>query len=82
MAKYWTILQNKMILDLNTTVDALQEDNKYQLSLKEMTYKEKINELNEKYLLQISSLNTEREVSFKRPKILFLFHNTNGLLKE
>ncbi|KAK7162706.1 hypothetical protein R3I93_006907 [Phoxinus phoxinus] len=54
--------KNKMILDLNTTVDELQEETKHQLSLKEMTYKEKINELNEKGLQQISSLNAEKEV--------------------
>jgi len=71
-----------MIFDLNTNVDELQEDIKHQISLKDMAYKEKINELTEKYLQQSSSLNAEKEVSFRRPKIIFLFHNTNGLLKE
>ncbi|XP_077064460.1 cilia and flagella associated protein 57 [Siphateles boraxobius] len=54
--------KNKLILDLNTTVDELQEDIKHQLSLKEMTYRETINELTEKCLQQISLLNAEKEV--------------------
>lgn len=65
-----------MILDLNTTVDELQEDIKHQLSLKDMTYKEKINELTEKCLQQISSLNAEKEVSFKRPPKLYFYFIT------
>ncbi|XP_056119583.1 cilia- and flagella-associated protein 57 [Rhinichthys klamathensis goyatoka] len=54
--------KNKMILDLNTKVDELQEDIKHQISLKDMTYKEKINELTEKCLQQNNSLNAEKEV--------------------
>lgn len=54
--------KNKMILDLNTTVDELQEDIKHQLSLKDMTYKEKIKELSEKFDQKISSLNAEIQV--------------------
>ncbi|KAG1932003.1 cilia- and flagella-associated protein 57 [Pimephales promelas] len=54
--------KNKMIFDLNTKMDELQEDIKHQISLKDMAYKEKINELTEKYLQQSSSLNAEKEV--------------------
>lgn len=69
------------MLDLNARVTELQEENKYQLSLRDIEYKEKINELTEKCIQQINSLNSEKEVSVKRSKmktILILQHN--GLL--
>lgn len=69
------------MLDLNARVTELQEENKYQLSLRDIEYKEKINELTEKCIQQINSLHAEKEVSVKRSKmktILILQHN--GLL--
>lgn len=48
----------------------LQEENKYQLSLRDMTYKEKINQLTEKFIQQINSLNTEKEVKMTQIKSL------------
>ncbi|XP_051989486.1 cilia- and flagella-associated protein 57 [Xyrauchen texanus] len=52
----------KIMQDLKTRVDELQEENKYQLSLRDMSYKEKIKELTEKCIQQINSLNAEKEV--------------------
>uniref|UniRef100_A0A8C2IX30 Cilia- and flagella-associated protein 57-like n=1 Tax=Cyprinus carpio TaxID=7962 RepID=A0A8C2IX30_CYPCA len=49
--------KNKIMLDLNARVTELQEENKYQLSLRDIEYKEKINELTEKCIQQINSLN-------------------------
>lgn len=69
------------MLDLNARVTELQEENKYQLSLRDIEYKEKINELTEKCIQQINSLNAEKEVSVERfnmKTILILEHN--GLL--
>lgn len=69
------------MLDLNARVTELQEENKYQLSLRDIEYKEKINELTEKCIQQINSLNAEKEVSverFRMKTILILEHN--GLL--
>ncbi len=66
------------MLDLNARVTELQEENKYQLSLRDIEYKEKINELTEKCIQQINSLNSEKEVSVKKSKmktILILQHN-------
>ncbi|XP_052403711.1 cilia- and flagella-associated protein 57 [Carassius gibelio] len=54
--------KNKIMLDLNARVTELQEENKYQLSLRDIEYKEKINELTEKCIQQINSLNAEKEV--------------------
>lgn len=54
------------MLDLNARVMELQKENKYQLSLRDIEYKEKINELTEKCTQQINSLNAEKEVSVKR----------------
>ncbi len=65
------------MLDLNARVTELQEENKYQLSLRDIEYKEKINELTEKCIQQINSLNAEKEVSVKGSKmktILILQH--------
>lgn len=65
------------MLDLNARVTELQEENKYQLSLRDIEYKEKINELTEKCIQQIKSLNAEKEVSVKGSKmktILILQH--------
>lgn len=56
------IRQNKILRDLKRREKELQEENKYQLSLRDMTYKEKINQLTEKFIQQINSLNTEKEV--------------------
>ncbi len=67
------------MLDLNARVTELQEENKYQLSLRDIEYKEKINELTEKCIQQINSLNSEKEVSVKKSKmktILILQHNS------
>ncbi|RXN13979.1 cilia- and flagella-associated 57 [Labeo rohita] len=54
--------KNKLMLDLNARVMELQKENKYQLSLRDIEYKEKINELTEKCTQQINSLNAEKEV--------------------
>ncbi|XP_059358383.1 cilia- and flagella-associated protein 57 isoform X1 [Carassius carassius] len=54
--------KNKIMLDLNARVTELQEENKYQLSLRDIEYKEKINELTEKCIQQINTLNAEKEV--------------------
>ncbi|KAI7809591.1 cilia- and flagella-associated protein 57 [Triplophysa rosa] len=54
--------KNKILRDLKRREKELQEENKYQLSLRDMTYKEKINQLTEKFIQQINSLKTEKEV--------------------
>uniref|UniRef100_UPI003F9AAF20 cilia and flagella associated protein 57 isoform 4 n=1 Tax=Danio rerio TaxID=7955 RepID=UPI003F9AAF20 len=54
--------KSKMLLELNAKVEELQEDNKCQLSLKDTEYNKKINELSEKCMQQIISLNAEKEV--------------------
>ncbi|XP_065124868.1 cilia- and flagella-associated protein 57 [Paramisgurnus dabryanus] len=54
--------KDKIMQDLKRRENELQEENKYQLSLRDMTYKEKIAELTERFSQKINSLNTEIEV--------------------
>ncbi|KAA0718887.1 Cilia- and flagella-associated protein 57 [Triplophysa tibetana] len=73
--------KNKILRDLKRREKELQEENKYQLSLRDMTYKEKINQLTEKFIQQINSLNTEKEVKMTKMKSC-LCDNRNDITFE
>lgn len=50
------------MLDLQIRVKELQTENDYQLRLKDMYFNEKIKELEENFMQEISSLKTKHQV--------------------
>ncbi|CAB1323901.1 unnamed protein product [Coregonus sp. 'balchen'] len=54
--------KNQVMLELKTRVEELKMENEYQLRLKDMNYNEDIKEMSAKFVEQIESLKTKRQI--------------------